>query len=203
MTKIKICGLTSVKEAQWLNQVKVDFAGMVLYCPKSKRNITVQQAAEIMEALDKTIKKVAVVVSPTPEQVKELQTLPFDYIQIHGEVLRESLEVLHVPFLRAFNVDNMQEYERFQQQEQCAGYVFDGLTPGSGQTFDWNSIPSLPSSHKLFLLAGGLTADNVTQAIEKLQPDGVDVSSGVESACGVGKDWDKICAFVEAVRACK
>jgi phosphoribosylanthranilate isomerase len=200
MTKIKICGLTSPLEATWLNQVQVDFAGMVLYCPKSKRNITVQQAAEIMEALDDTIKKVAVVVSPTPEQVKELQTLPFDYIQIHGEVFEETLEVLDIPFLRAFNVDNMQEYERYQTQETCAGYVFDALTPGSGQTFDWDSVPNLPVSDKLFLLAGGLTKDNVQKAIKKLHPDGVDVSSGVESDSGKGKNLDKILSFVEAVK---
>jgi phosphoribosylanthranilate isomerase len=200
MTKIKICGLTSPLEATWLNQVQVDFAGMVLYCPKSKRNITVQQAAEIMEALDDTIKKVAVVVSPTPEQVKELQTLPFDYIQIHGEVFEETLEVLDIPFLRAFNVDNMQEYERYQTQETCAGYVFDALTPGSGQTFDWDSVPNLPASDKLFLLAGGLTKDNVQKAIKKLHPDGVDVSSGVESDSGKGKNLDKILSFVEAVK---
>jgi phosphoribosylanthranilate isomerase len=132
--------------------------------------------------------------------VNELQTLPFDYIQIHGEVFEETLEALEIPFLRAFNVDNMQEYERYQTQETCAGYVFDALTPGSGQTFDWDSVPNLPVSDKLFLLAGGLTKDNVQKAIKKLHPDGVDVSSGVESDSGKGKDLDKILSFVEAVK---
>jgi phosphoribosylanthranilate isomerase len=201
MTKIKICGLTKPTEAQWLNQVQADFAGMVLYCPKSKRNITLQQASGIMKVLDKTIKRVAVVVSPTPEQVEELETAPFDYIQIHGNIVPESMDLLRTPFFRAFNVDNMQEYERFQQEEQCAGYVFDALTPGSGQTFDWDTIPHLPVSDKLFLLAGGLNRDNVVQAIEKLHPDGVDVSSGVETDNGVGKDFEKILSFVKAVRS--
>jgi phosphoribosylanthranilate isomerase len=200
VTKIKICGLTSPREAEWLNEVQADFAGMVLYFPKSKRNITLSQAEDIMKVLHHSIKRVAVVVSPTPEQIRELQTLPFDYIQIHGKVLPQSIEQLEIPFLRAFNVENMQEYEIYEHQKKCAGYVFDAVKPGSGKTFDWSSIPSLPSSDKFYLLAGGLSSENVAHAIELLHPDGVDVSSGVESATGAGKDLDKIRSFVKAVR---
>ena len=85
-TKIKICGLTSPAEARYLNENHVDFAGMVLFFPKSKRNISIEQAKEIMAALDASIKRVAVVVSPTIEQVRQIEAAGFDYVQIHGEI---------------------------------------------------------------------------------------------------------------------
>ena len=88
--KIKICGLTNKKEAEYLNANQVDFAGMVLFFPKSKRNITIEQAKEIMSALDKEVQKVAVVVEPSIEQIQEIEQAGFDYIQIHGK-LQESL----------------------------------------------------------------------------------------------------------------
>lgn len=200
MTQIKVCGLTSTKEAQWLLEEQVDYAGMVLFFPKSKRNIQPEQAKEIIRTLENKIKKVAVVVSPTEEQIRILEELSFDFIQIHGTIRRGVLECLNVPFLRAFNVDNMQEYEIYRNCKKCAGYVFDALTPGSGKTFDWKRIPDISERDKLFLLAGGLTPINVEEAVRCVCPDGVDVSSGVERETGKGKDPKKIRAFVKAVR---
>lgn len=88
-TKIKICGLTSSAEARYLNENHVDFAGMVLFFPKSKRNISIEQAKEIMAALDASIKRVAVVVSPSIEQVRQIEAAGFDYVQIHGKFRRQ------------------------------------------------------------------------------------------------------------------
>jgi len=85
-TKIKICGLTSPAEARYLNENHVDFAGMVLFFPKSKRNISIEQAKDIMAALDASIKRVAVVVSPSIEQIRQIEAAGFDYVQIHGEI---------------------------------------------------------------------------------------------------------------------
>lgn len=200
MTKIKVCGLTSPREAQWLLEEKIEFAGVVLFYPKSRRNTQPEQAKVILEALGEGIQKVAVVVSPTVEQVRILQELPFDYIQIHGTVSPEVVETLTVPFWRAFSADNMQEYEIYQDCRKCAGYVFDALTPGSGKTFDWKLIPDIPRGDKLFLLAGGLSPANVAEAVRYVLPDGVDVSSGVERQDGKEKDPDKIRAFAKAVR---
>lgn len=200
MVKIKICGITSPEEAGWLLQEKVDYAGIVLFFPKSHRNISCEQAESIIRTLGDGVCKVAVVVSPTLPQIREIEKLAFDRIQIHGEVEQEVLDGLHIPFLRAFNVDNMQELERFRTMDQCVGYVFDAQVAGSGKTFDWTLIPALPEDGKLILLAGGLNPDNVAQALEKLHPDGVDVSSGVERSGGKGKDPAKIRAFVKAVR---
>lgn len=180
-TKVKICGLTSPAEARYLNENHVDFAGMVLFFPKSKRNISIEQAKEIMAALDASIKRVAVVVSPSIEQVRQIEAAGFDYVQIHGEIPETEAEAAKaIPILKAFNVSDMDSYEKYHNDSRIAGYVFDAIEPGSGKTFDWKLVDNIPRDEKLLLLAGGLNPDNVRMAIEAVHPDGVDVSSGVE-----------------------
>lgn len=198
--KIKICGLTTPKEAAYLNQHHVDFAGFVLFFPKSKRNITIEQAKEIFKELHSSVKKVAVVVSPTIQQAKEIETAGFDYIQIHGTLSKELLTGLQIPILKAFNLRDMEQYDFYAKQPSIAGFVFDAPEPGSGKSFDWTLLHQLPKSNKLVLLAGGLHPENVTAAIETVSPDGVDVSSGVEFDHEPGKDPVKIKAFVENAR---
>lgn len=203
-TKIKICGLTSPAEARYLNENHVDFAGMVLFFPKSKRNISIEQAKEIMAALDASIKRVAVVVSPSIEQVRQIEAAGFDYVQIHGEIPETETEAeaaIAIPILKAFNVSDMGSYEKYHNDSRIAGYVFDAIEPGSGKTFDWKLVDDIPRDEKLLLLAGGLNPDNVRMAIEAVHPDGVDVSSGVENDDKAGKNPDKIHDFVAAVKS--
>ena len=203
-TKIKICGLTSPAEARYLNENHVDFAGMVLFFPKSKRNISIEQAMEIMAALDASIKRVAVVVSPSIEQVRQIEAAGFDYVQIHGEIPETETEAeaaKAIPILKAFNVSDMDSYEKYHNDSRIAGYVFDAIEPGSGKTFDWKLVDNIPRDEKLLLLAGGLNPDNVRMAIEAMHPDGVDVSSGVENDDKVGKNPEKIHDFVAAVKS--
>lgn len=203
-TKIKICGLTSPAEARYLNENHVDFAGMVLFFPKSKRNISIEQAKEIMAALDASIKRVAVVVSPSIEQVRQIEAAGFDYVQIHGEIPETETEAeaaIAIPILKAFNVSDMDSYEKYHNDSRIAGYVFDAIEPGSGKTFDWKLVDNIPRDEKLLLLAGGLNPDNVRMAIEAVHPDGVDVSSGVENDDKVGKNPEKIHDFVAAVKS--
>ena len=199
-TKIKICGLTSPAEARYLNENHVDFAGMVLFFPKSKRNISIEQAREIMAALDASIKRVAVVVSPSIEQVRQIEAAGFDYVQIHGEIPQTEAAIA-IPILKAFNVSDMNSYEKYHNDSRIAGYVFDAIEPGSGKTFDWRLVDNIPRDEKLLLLAGGLNPDNVRMAIEAVHPDGVDVSSGVENDNGAGKNPEKIRAFSTAVKS--
>ena len=195
-TKIKICGLTSPAEARYLNENHVDFAGMVLFFPKSKRNISIEQAKEIMAALDASIKRVAVVVSPS------IEAAGFDYVQIHGEIPETEAEAAKaIPILKAFNVSDMGSYEKYHNDSRIAGYVFDAIEPGSGKTFDWKLVDNIPRDEKLLLLAGGLNPDNVRMAIEAVHPDGVDVSSGVENDDKAGKNPEKIHDFVAAVKS--
>lgn len=213
--KIKICGLTSPEEAAYLNKNHVDFAGMVLFFPKSRRNISMEQAKEIIKSLDSAIKSVAVVVSPTNEQVCQIADAGFDYIQIHGaipdstnpyttnpdstgEADSTAKTSWDIPILKAFNVSDMDSYESYHNNPRIVGYVFDAQEPGSGKTFDWNLVDNIPRDEKLLLLAGGLNPSNVRTAIQKVHPDGVDVSSGVENDDGYGKDPDKVDKFVSA-----
>lgn len=203
-TKVKICGLTSPAEARYLNENHVDFAGMVLFFPKSKRNISIEQAMEIMAALDASIKRVAVVVSPSIEQIRQIEAAGFDYVQIHGEIPETETEAeaaIAIPILKAFNVSDMGSYEKYHNDSRIAGYVFDAIEPGSGKTFDWKLVDNIPRDEKLLLLAGGLNPDNVRMAIEAVHPDGVDVSSGVENDNGAGKNPERIRAFAIAVES--
>ena len=202
--KVNICGLTSPAEARYLNENHVDFAGMVLFFPKSKRNISIEQAKDIMAALDASIKRVAVVVSPSIEQVRQIEAAGFDYVQIHGEIPETETEAeaaIAIPILKAFNVSDMDSYEKYHNDSRIAGYVFDAIEPGSGKTFDWKLVDNIPRDEKLLLLAGGLNPDNVRMAIEAVHPDGVDVSSGVENDDKVGKNPEKIHDFVAAVKS--
>lgn len=198
--RIKVCGLTRVEEAEYLNRNRVDFAGFVLFYPKSRRNIGLKRAKEIMEALDPLINRVAVVVSPGLPEVRQIEEAGFDYIQIHGDITEDVLANIHIPVLKAFNIRDMDQYECYRQCPQVAGYVFDAQEPGSGRTFDWRLVEKLPGDGKLFFLAGGLHVKNVRQAIGRIGPDAVDVSSGVEYEDGQGKDGNKIDEFVGAVR---
>ena len=199
--KIKICGLTDPKEAEYVNQNQVDFIGMVLFFPKSKRNITLEQAVAIMECLDPRIQKTAVVVSPSLEQVRKIEETGFDYIQIHGQIPSGFSENCHLPVLKAFNIRDMRDFPQYSANPAVAGYVFDAAEPGSGQVFDWNLVKEIPQDDKLFFLAGGLNPGNVAEAISCIHPDGVDVSSGVEYGKDrTGKDPEKIRAFVSRAR---
>ena len=105
-TKVKVCGLTREEEAEMLADCRVEFAGMVLFSQKDKRNVTLQQAEKILAALKKygISKSVAVTVSPTKEQVEQIMRLGFDYIQIHGTLSDEVHDVLRIPVIRAVNV---------------------------------------------------------------------------------------------------
>ena len=197
---IKVCGLTEVREAEYLNRFKIDFAGFVLFFPKSKRNISIEKAEEIMKHLDKNIKKTAVVVSPAKEQIIDICNSGFDYIQIHGKIEEEVLKMAQIPVLKAFNVDDMDEFKMYSSNEKIAGYVFDAAEPGSGRTFDWDILSQIERDGKLFILAGGLNPDNVRKAVAAVNPDMVDVSSGVENDDGFGKDILKIEKFVKQIR---
>lgn len=215
--KIKICGLTSAEEASWIVEERVDYAGIVVFYPKSHRNMTIAEAKSLLliikhgKALSgDSILTVAVTVSPTPEQVAEIQSAGFDRIQVHGELSKESFDAIRIPMIRAFNGFDREAYEKFHHCEKVEAYLFDAGRPGSGQTFNWDVLRQLPRDEKPIFLAGGLNADNIAQAIREVMPDVVDVSSGVErdvsaglkqsGTARIGKDREKIRAFVKAVR---
>lgn len=199
--QIKICGLTSAADAETMNRFRPDYAGIVLFYPRSKRNRTPEQARQILAALHPSVRPVAVVVSPTEAELRQIGALGFFAVQIHGAAPDGLLERCPLPVWKAFQEAELTDFDRYRRNPKITGYVFDAAQPGSGRTFDWNRLQALPRDGKLRLLAGGLTPENAAAAIAAARPDGLDVSSGVEYADGrPGKDAARVEAFLRAAR---
>ena len=199
MTKIKICGMTCEEDIKAVNKYLPDYIGFVLFFPKSKRNISIKQAK-----VDKQIKTVAVVVSPTIEQLLQIEEAGFDSIQIHGTMTEEVYEQCQLPILRAFNISNLEKLEEYEIKDKIKGYVFDSKNPGSGETFDWKLLDHIRQKQKtVIFLAGGIDETNVKRAISEVAPDVIDLSSAVEkvskNGAFCGKDPEKIKTIITIV----
>lgn len=201
MTKVKICGLKNPTDIKCINTLSPDFAGFVMFFEKSRRNISVQTAQELLASLDKNIKSVAVTVSPTEEQLEQIYNLGFDYVQIHGNITDEVLKNSKTPIIRAINVSGTDSLTDLDNYKNVKGILFDSAVPGSGQGFDWTMLKKLPKTDKMLFLAGGLTADNVAAAICQVHPYAVDVSSGVELADKSGKDYQLVQEFIKNAKS--
>ena len=201
MTEVKICGLVSLEDIDLVNEHLPDYIGMVLFYPKSKRNITEKQAIQLLKSLDTKIQSVAVVVSPTLEQLKKLEEMGFDYVQIHGTINEDWItNEIKIPIFMAMQSDSIQAYKKYQKIENVVGYVFDGAKSGSGKTFDWSLLKQMDTGKKQLILAGGIDSNNVSEAIKQVNPDVIDVSSGVEKESGTGKDSEKVKTLIAHVR---
>ena len=206
-TKIKICGFTNPAEVELIADRNVKYAGIVMFYEKSRRNNSPETAIPIISALKELeksgiiIEKVAVTVSPTLEQLKIIQKLGFDIIQIHGELKDEVVLNAIIPIFRAYNLSSDLVIENLINEPKIKGILFDGKVPGGGKKFDWSLVKKFDKKDKLIILAGGLDASNVTDGIKEVSPDIVDVSSGVEylDEGKVGKDPERIKAFINAV----
>ena len=213
--QIKICGLTWAEEAEYLNEAKADYAGFVFY-EKSKRNVSVERAGQIIKELDSSIKKVAVTVSPDAGLIDMLQNSAFDILQVHGNLEKEVLNMIEKPVFLAINIQDSEaacEKLRFYEEmfadmnRKIDGILVDAPDFGSGKPFNWHRSRRLlqagdrssPLYGKRFILAGGLNSGNVAEGIRLFEPDVVDVSSGVEGENG--KSREKILDFVKAVRS--
>lgn len=200
MTKIKICGIKNTTDIKYINALSPDFAGFVMFFEKSHRNILPQKAKELLALLGNGIKSVAVTVSPTENQLEEIHSLGFDYVQIHGKIDEELLDKCRTPIIRAINVSSLASINNLENCGNVKGFLFDSAVPGSGESFDWTMLDKLPKTNKMIILAGGLTPDNVAKAIAQVHPYAVDVSSGVELADKSGKDFRLVRTFIENAR---
>ena len=160
-----------------------------------------EEAEKIIAVLDRNISSCAVVVSPTVEQIDRLSNTDFDYIQVHGELTEEVYQHCAKPILKAFNVNDLVDFQRFADLEKIVGFVFDAAQYGSGKTFDWELLKTIDTRDKLVVLAGGLNIENVCAAVLAVKPDIVDVSTGVESENKHGKDPEKIKKFIENAKS--
>ncbi|MGK4059650.1 phosphoribosylanthranilate isomerase [Loigolactobacillus coryniformis] len=190
MTLVKICGLMRPSDVPVVNQAQPDFAGFI-FVPGKRRQISLVQAAQLRHALQPQIKTVGVFVdAPLAEMLIPLQQGIISVIQLHGHESESTVQALQAAGAQVIQV------QRQATPTQADFVLYDAAQPGSGKTFDWQQLPQQPP--RPFFLAGGLNLTNVKKALTQVQPAGVDISSGVETA-GL-KDPAKIAAFVQAVR---
>ena len=192
MTKVKICGLSTKEAVKTAVSAGADYIGFV-FAP-SKRQVTLEQAAELTKIIPTNVKKVGVFVSPSHEELLEaIEKVDLDLVQIHGQVADDLFDDLPCGSIQAVQVDEGGHVPNSQ-----ADYIlFDAPVAGSGQTFDWGRLDTTGVAQPFFI-AGGLHEDNVVEAIQHFNPFAVDVSSGVET--DGQKDHEKIRRFIERVK---
>jgi len=201
-TAVKICGITSVEDALAAARAGAHAIGLVFYAP-SPRCVAPAKAAEIIRALPPFVTPVGLFVDPREEEVRAtLAIAPVQLLQFHGAEAPAFCREFGRPYVKGVRMKprvDLLQYARDYHDAKALlldAYI-EGLQGGSGAAFDWSLIPrGLPLP---VILSGGLTPENVSDAVRRVRPSAVDVSSGVESAKGV-KDARKIAAFIKGVR---
>lgn len=202
-TRIKICGITRVEDAGAAIASGADAIGLVFYT-SSPRNVSVEQAAEIVASVPPFVTVVALFVNELPENIlRILNAVAIDQIQFHGDESAAFCEQFQRPWVKALRVRPELDIRLACGDFAAARGILldswqDGVPGGTGKTFDWQLAPrDLPLP---VVLAGGLDPGNVGDAVAQLRPAAVDISGGVESSPGL-KDAEKIRQFTAAVRA--
>lgn len=210
-TRVKICGMTNLDDARVAAESGADLLGFIFY-PKSPRAAQPHIAAEIITILKQeysTLKTVGVFVNESVEHIQNMQhTVGFDYAQLHGG---ESVEMVNRFGRRAFKV--LRPATKGEANEQASHYatlgpldgptwMLDAYDPnlygGTGHKTDWETAAQLARQYPGLLLAGGLTPENVVQAIAAVQPWGIDLASGVEAEPG-RKDHAQVRALMDVI----
>lgn len=207
--KIKICGITNENDAVSATNLGAHYLGFN-FSSQSPRKVSVGLAAEILKKLPPFVTPVGVFVEQGAEEiVKIAQKTGLMGVQLHGEqtpedcrFIRERLELSVV--CRAFRAAQASDLEPAAAFQNCCTHFLidarvEGEAGGTGQTFPWELAENLRGYKVPYFVAGGLTPENVAEAIEKTQPFGVDTASGVERS-QKRKDYDRMKAFIEAVR---
>lgn len=200
-TRVKICGITRVEDALIAVAQGADAIGLVFY-PPSPRYVTPAQAAEIVNALPAFITVVALFVDASRADVEAvLSQVNIDLIQFHGQETADECRQYGKSYMKAIRVKSDTNLIQYTTEYSDAKALLldtyaEGVPGGTGQVFDWTVIPKNLS--KPIVLAGGLDAENVEQAIRQVKPYAVDVSGGVEFKKGI-KDAAKIAAFMRGV----
>ncbi len=197
MIRIKFCGLTRPCDIEAANEIKPDYVGFV-FAPNSKRRVSYKQAVDLKNLLNKDIKAVGVFLNEDIDQVISLLNLGIiDAAQLHGDESPEYIERIQVetgkPVIKAFRIHS--ETDVAAAEQTMADFIILDAGTGEGKTFDWALVEDFK---KPYFLAGGLTPDNVTDAMRRLHPFALDVSTGIETD-GL-KDKQKMAAFAAAAR---
>jgi len=197
--KIKICGFTNAQNANQAAMLGIDAIGLVFY-DQSLRNVGVETALQIVNALPPFINRVGLFVNADSSFIDEvLCEVPLDTLQFHGDESAAECRQYAMPFIKALRVNQETNIIKMAEEyHQASGLLLDAFNKdtygGTGESFDWSLAKvdiELP-----IILAGGLNPNTVAEAIKQVNPYAVDVSSGVESELGI-KDIDKIKEFIQ------
>jgi len=200
--RIKICGITRPGDAKLAAALGADAIGLVFYSG-SPRYVTAEQARTIAASLPPFICKTGLFVNADEEDIRSvLDQVNLDLLQFHGEENRQMCERYSKPYIKAVRMQANTDLSQIAKDYQSASALLldtfvKGMQGGTGKTFDWSLIPG--DVEKPLILAGGLTAENVADAVSRVRPYGVDVSGGVESDKGI-KDANKLAEFIKEVR---
>ncbi len=205
-TRVKICGITNREDAELCVDEGADALGFVLY-DKSPRSVDLLEAMDIIKALPPFVTSVAVVVDKSLEGLIEaVKTAGFDAVQLHGtedveyvRALKKELPATKI--IKAFrvrNTDSLADMEYYDVSAYLLDAYDDGLYGGTGKTFNWD-VAGAALTFGRIILAGGLSAENIKEAIETVHPDAVDLSSGLEREPG-RKDPEKVKEFFKRMR---
>jgi phosphoribosylanthranilate isomerase len=200
--RVKICGITSVADAQIAVKAGADAIGLVFYAP-SPRAVSIEQAREIATSVGPFVTVVGLFVNVEESYVHEvLANVGLHLLQFHGDESREFCEQFQRPYMKAIRMRPGLDVEQVINGFPSASAILldayrPGVPGGTGETFDWQRVPK--HSSRPIVLAGGLTAENIALAIQSTHVYGVDVSGGVESSPGK-KDPQKVEQFIHNAR---
>ena len=197
-TRVKICGITNIEDAKVAEDAGAYAIGLVFY-KNSPRYIDISKAKEIVENVTAFVNCVGLFVNSDKEYIDTvLEKVSLDTLQFHGDESEQACALYNKPYIKAIRMNeeiNLLEEvkEYFSAKALLLDTYVEGILGGTGKVFDWNMIPR--NLEKPIILAGGLNANNVKDAINKVNPYAVDVSGGVEKEQGK-KDPDKIKEFI-------
>nr|WP_258364150.1 phosphoribosylanthranilate isomerase [Halomonas sp. LBP4] len=199
-TRVKLCGMTRAQDVDAAVAAGADALGFVLW-PGSKRAIDEARLAELTARVPAFVTRVGLFVDQEPGLIHRCAA-HLDLLQFHGDESPEACAAFARPWIKALRMrDGLDLHALAAAHDGARALLLDAYRPGvpggTGATFDWSRIPA--GLAKPVILAGGLTPDNVAEAVVRVQPFAVDVSGGVEAAPGV-KDAGRIAAFLQAVR---
>jgi phosphoribosylanthranilate isomerase len=201
MIKIKICGITNIDDALAATEAGADALGFNFY-KKSPRYIAPEKAAEIINRLPPFVMPVAIFVNEREEKIRDIMfTTGIKVVQFHGEESPEFCERFATRAIKAFQVKDKESLKHMVHYHVSALLLDsyrEGLRGGTGVTFDWH-LAVVAKTFGRVILAGGLTPENVAEAVKLVQPYAVDVAGGVEKEKGI-KDHGKIKKFISEVR---
>jgi phosphoribosylanthranilate isomerase len=196
--RVKICGITRPQDLHAACDAGADALGFVFY-EKSPRHLSIETAAVLMREVPPFVQAVGLFVNAEPAFIERvLQTVPLDLLQFHGDETPTDCARFGRPYIKAVRVNRDTDLLKCAADFDAArGLLLDAFVPGvpggTGERFDWSLIP--PDLPKPVILSGGLTPDNVADAVQRVHPWAVDVSSGVEASKGI-KDAHKIAQFI-------